>query len=220
MSGTARKWGPAGPLLAQRPPRFAASALGEKGRCRRSPLYACYNLPMPRPTAEQLEDRFAVGLTLDHLWGETMGLPVDDKEKVLAGLVDVLESTGTPYAVIGGVAMQLYTEEPRTTADLDIDLRSHDDLPRQKLEAAGFSPDGIHEWSENWRGPAPVGTPRRQRVAVQFSSDPLMALAVGRAEKACVGRFSFQLATMPDLILLKLAAAEGPQRRTSKRSTM
>jgi hypothetical protein len=64
------------------------------------------------------------------------------------------------YAVIGGVAMQLYTEEPRTTADLDIALRSHDDLPREKLEAAGFS---------------------------------------------------FQLATMPDLILLKLEAAEEPR---------
>src|SRR5450631_1754715 len=85
---------------------------------------------MPRPTPEQFEDRFAVGLTLDHLWSETMGLPVDDKEKVLASLVAVLESTGTPYAVIGGVAMQLYTEEPRTTADLDIALHSHDELPR------------------------------------------------------------------------------------------
>ena len=172
---------------------------------------------MPRPTTEQFEDRFAVGLTLDHLWSETMGLPVDDKEKVLAGLVAVLESTGTPYAVIGGVAMQLYTEEPRTTADLDIALRAHDDLPREKLEAAGFSPDGVHEWSENWRGPAPAGTPRRQRVAVQFSSDPLMVAAVAHAEKTSVGRFSFQLATMPDLILLKLAAAEEPKRRTSKK---
>ena len=172
---------------------------------------------MPRPTPEQFEDRFAVGLTLDHLWSETMGLPVDDKEKVLAGLVEVLESIGTPYAVIGGVAMQLYTEEPRTTADLVIALRSHDDLPREELEAAGFSPDGVHEWSENWRGPAPAGTSRKQRVAVQFSSDPLMVAAVAHAEKASVGRFSFQLATMPDLILLKLAAAEEPKRRTSKK---
>ena len=68
---------------------------------------------MPRPTPEQFEDRFAVGLTLDHLWSETMGLPVDDKEKVLASLVAVLESTGTPYAVIGGVAMQLARSSKR-----------------------------------------------------------------------------------------------------------
>jgi len=54
-------------------------------------------------------------------------------------------------------------------------------------------------------------------VAVQFSSDPLMVAAVAHAEKTSVGRFSFQLATMPDLILLKLAAAEEPKRRTSKK---
>src|SRR5664279_4441197 len=67
------------------------------------------------------------------------------------------------------------------------------------------------------RGPAPAGTPRRQRVAVQFSSDLLMVAAVAHGEKASVGRFSFQLATMPDLILLKLAAAEEPKRRTSQK---
>ena len=89
---------------------------------------------MPRPTPEQFEDRFAAGLTLDHLWSETMGLPVDDKEKVLASLVAVLESTGTPYAVIGVVAMQLYTEEPRTTAALDIALRSAIGWPNEFSE--------------------------------------------------------------------------------------
>ena len=50
---------------------------------------------MPRPTPEQFEDRFAVGLTLDHLWSETMGLPVDDKEKVLAGEGFVIEEIGS-----------------------------------------------------------------------------------------------------------------------------
>ena len=77
---------------------------------------------MPRPTTEQFVDRFAVGLTLDHLWCETMGLPVDDKEKVLSSLVMILKSTVTLYAMIGGVAVQLYTEETRTTAELNIAL--------------------------------------------------------------------------------------------------
>ena len=59
---------------------------------------------MPRPTTEQIEDRLAVGLALDHLWSETMGLPIDDKGTVLAALVEVLRATDTPYAVIRGVA--------------------------------------------------------------------------------------------------------------------
>jgi hypothetical protein len=173
---------------------------------------------MPRPTAEQIEDRFAVGLVLDHLWSETMGLPKDDKEQVLASLVRVLDASATPYAVIGGVAVQLYTSEPRTTADLDVALRSHDDLPREDLVRAGFVPDGVHEWTENWRGPAPRGTDRKLRVAIQFSADDLMARAVSRAETVSVGKFSLRLATLQDLISLKLAAAAEPKRRVSKRS--
>ena len=114
--------------------------------------------------------------------------------------------------------MQLYTEEPRTTAGLDIALRSHDELPRARLEAAGFTPDGVHAWSENWRGPGPEGATRKLRVAIQFSADELMAAAVAHAETVSVGDFSLKLATLPDLILLKLAAAEDPKRRSSKRS--
>ena len=44
-----------------------------------------------------------------------------------------------------------------------------------------------------------------------------MVAAVAHAEKASVGRFSFQLVTMPDLILLKLEVAEEPKRRMSKK---
>lgn len=178
---------------------------------------------MPMPIATEIVDRFAVGLVLDHLWSETMGLPRDDKEEVLARLVEVLDALAVPYAVIGGVAVQLYTSEPRTTADLDVALRSWDDLPRDELVRAGFSPDGTHAWrvcdpAENWRGPAPRGTDRKLRVAVQFSSDDLMAEAASRAKSVGVGKFSLRLATLPDLISLKLAAASEPRRRASKRS--
>jgi len=173
---------------------------------------------MPHPTPWQFEQRFAVGMSLDHLWSETMGLPIDDKERVLASLVRVLERSGTPYALMGGVAVQLYTEEPRATADLDIALRSREEVPREILAEAGFSYDGEHRWSENWRGPAREGTPKRVRVAVQFSSDSLMAEAVDRAVATSVGDFVVRLVTMPDLVLLKLAAAEEETRRPSKRT--
>ena len=46
---------------------------------------------------------------------------------------------------------------------------------------------------------------------------PPRAVVDTNIEKAGVGRFLFQLATMPDLILLKLAAAEEPKRRMSKK---
>jgi Nucleotidyl transferase AbiEii toxin, Type IV TA system len=146
-----------------------------------------------------------------------MGLPSDDKEAVLARLVSILESAKTPYAVIGGVAMQLYTEEPRTTLDLDIALHSYDDLPRAELEAAGFVPEGAHEWSENWRGPSASSAPLKRRIAVQFSARDPMSGVVDHAELSSVGSFSVRLVALPDLVLLKLAAAEDPHRRGSKR---
>ena len=77
--------------------------------------------------------------------------------------------------------------------------------------------DGRHEWSDNWRAPAPAGTLRRERIAVQFSADRLMSASVDRAVVVKAGDLSFPLVTMEDLILLKLAAAEEPKRRASKR---
>ena len=172
---------------------------------------------MPQPSTEQFSDRFELGIMLDHLWSETMGLPVDDKERVLAKLIDVLGREGVSYAVMGGVAVQLYTEEPRTTADLDIALHDRDDVPGDSLEREGFMYDGRHEWSDNWRAPAPAGTIRKARIAVQFSADRLMSDSVDRAVVVKAGDLSFPLVTMEDLILLKLAAAEEPRRRESKR---
>ena len=172
---------------------------------------------MPQPSAEQFAERFELGITLDHLWGETMGLPADDKENVLASLIDVMRHEAIPYAVMGGVAVQLYTEEPRTTADVDIALHNRDDIPRESLVKAGFTYDGSYRWSENWRAPAPASTHRRRRISVQFSADDLMSASVDRAVEVRAGDLSFPLVTMDDLILLKLAAAEEATRRVSKR---
>lgn len=147
-----------------------------------------------------------------------MGLPIDDKEKILECLVLLLEHEHVPYALIGGVAVQLYTEDPRTTADIDVAVPDRRDIPRAALLAAGFDEDGVHQWSVNWRGPAPSGTPRRLRVAVQFSAGTSMARAATRAEDVSVGKFFLKLASLPDLMFLKLEAASEPTRRASKRS--
>jgi len=145
-----------------------------------------------------------------------MGLPEGDtKERALRGLTRALSKARTPYALIGGVAVQLYTEEPRTTADLDVALASYDDIPRAQLTAAGFTHEKRFVHSDNWR--APGKEPRKQRVAVQFTVDALTPRAVARAETFRVRNMRVQVATLEDLVLLKLEAAEEPQRRPSKR---
>lgn len=50
-----------------------------------------------------------------------MGLPDGDSKEGPSRLVaQLLEREGVPYALIGGVAVQLHTEEPRSTLDIDL----------------------------------------------------------------------------------------------------
>jgi Nucleotidyl transferase AbiEii toxin, Type IV TA system len=146
-----------------------------------------------------------------------MGLPAGDtKEQPLRAVVSVLESSGTSYAVIGGVAMQLYSREPRTTLDIDLAVVRYDKIPRAELTKAGFVHEGRHPHSDNWR--APGSGPRLQRTAIQFSSEDVgIDSAVARARTVDAGGFQLRLATAGDLLVLKLAAAEEPRRRPSKR---
>jgi len=170
---------------------------------------------MPIPSPQELKDRFAAGIHLDHLWCQTTRMPLDDKESVLVTLLDVLHERGSRYALIGEIAVQLYAQEPRTTDDIDLAVESQGEIPRESLLERGFTFDGLHDYTENWLGPAPAGTPRKKRVRVQFSHDVPMAEAVDRSVSVDVG-FPLQLVTLPDLVELKLLAAESEERQRSK----
>jgi len=138
-----------------------------------------------------------------------MGLPPgDSKERALAELTAVLSKERTPYALIRGVAIQIHVKEPRTTLDIDIALASYGDLPRRPLEAAGFRFERAFAHSE---------AARKQRTAIQFTVDRLTPETVERARTFRVRGMRLKVATASDLVRLKLAAAEEPARRPSKR---
>jgi len=65
--------------------------------------------------------------------------------------------------------VQLHSQEPRTTLDIDLAVRTFADIPRDALTKAGFIHEGRHQHSDNWR--APGSGPRAQRTAIQFSSE-------------------------------------------------
>jgi hypothetical protein len=147
-----------------------------------------------------------------------MGLPDrDSKETSLRLVAQLLERERVPYALIGGVAVQLHTEEPRSTLDIDLAVPTYADVPRDALLAAGFEHTGRHDHSDNWRAPGPG--PLTQRTAVQFSAeDEGIADAVAHASSVDLdGGVRLRVATVTDLIVLKLAAASEPKRRPSKR---
>lgn len=173
---------------------------------------------MKAPTTTDARERLATSYALDRLWSETMGLPDgDSKEGPLRLVAQLLEREGVPYALIGGVAVQLHTAEPRSTLDIDLAVPTYADIPRQALLAAGFEHTGRHEHSDNWR--APGSAPLNQRTAVQFSAeDQGIAAAVAHAGVVdLAGGVRLRVASVADLIVLKLAAADEPARRPSKR---
>jgi len=164
---------------------------------------------------ETIRNRLVDGFQLDSLWAEMMGLePSDTKEGSLRLVADLLNRAGVSYALIGGMAMQIRTKEPRTTLDIDIAVPRFDDVPRAALLAAGFEHAGRHAHRDNWRAP-----PGGLRAAVQFSAEDVgIPDAVAHAELTELAAGLHMRVAMPaDLIVLKLAAAAEPRRRPSKR---
>ena len=131
---------------------------------------------------ETVQIRLPVGFRLDALWAETMGIdPSDTKERPLRLVAELLNRAGVAYALIGGVAVQIHTTEPRTTLDIDVAVPRFTDVPRAELLAAGFDHTGRHELSDNWHAP-PAG-PGSLRTTVQFSAEDVgIADAVSHAE--------------------------------------
>ena len=177
-----------------------------------------YTSSMVTSASQRAQDRLSAGYALDRLWNETMGLlDGDSKEQPLRLVALLLDRERVQYALIGGVAVQIHSREPRSTLDIDLAVPTYAHVPRSALLDAGFDHTGRHSHSDNWRAP---GTgPLPSRTAVQFSAeDDGIAEAVAHAFTIDLpGGVPLRVATVADLVALKLSAAEEPERRPSKR---
>ena len=134
---------------------------------------------------------------------------VTSKEHAFRSLFRILEESGARYALIGGLAVQLWGEEARTTLDIDVAVEDYGSIPRPALEAAGFRLIGRHEHSENWTGP--------EDTPVQFSDDPAFSpLIEGAVTRSFEGGI-VRVAPAIELLRAKLRAAGDRARRPSKR---
>jgi hypothetical protein len=156
-----------------------------------------------------MQSHLQVGFTLDRLWHALRGDMESSKRPALLALAAVLAETGTPYAVIGGVALQVYQDEPRTTLGVDLAVRDLDALPRAALESAGFRLGGRFSHSENWIGP--------DDVPVQFTDDPALLPAIERAQELEFEGRPLRVIDRADLLHEKVRAGTDPARRRSKR---
>ena len=103
-----------------------------------------------------------IGFQLDQLWHALRGEMETTKRPALVALGRVLRDADIPYAIIGGIALQMHQADPRTTLDIDLGVARLDAIPRAALEAAGFQHQGRFAHSDNWIGPS--------GVAVQFTT--------------------------------------------------
>jgi hypothetical protein len=155
------------------------------------------------------EDRLRVGFMLDSRWfGMKFNQGDRSKEQTLHQLIDALIDEQVPYAIIGGVALQVHTSDPRTTVDIDVAVPERADIPVAALEARGFKHAGSFDFTENWKSP--------DDIAVQFSTGRDWPGVVARAEVHVAFGKPIRFLTALDLVRAKLAAATEPGRRKSK----
>ena len=149
------------------------------------------------------------GFALDRQWFWLRGEMERTKRPALLALARVFVEARVPYAIIGGVALQVHQSEPRTTLDIGVAVATYGALPRARLEAAGFTHTGQFSHSENWL--SPEGTP------VQFTDDPALAGPISRADEIELEEVCLRVIGRADLLHAKLRAAVDPARRRSKR---
>jgi hypothetical protein len=150
-----------------------------------------------------------VGFLLDRQWHALRGEMDASKRPALLTLARVLAEASTPYAIIGGVALQIHQAEPRTTLDIDLAVPAFEAIPGDELRAAGFTLGGRFAHLENWVGP--------EGVPVQFSDHPALGPAVERAVEIDLEDVRLRVIGRADLLHEKLRAGTDPARRRSKR---
>ncbi|MEA2339149.1 MAG: hypothetical protein QOE82_3156 [Thermoanaerobaculia bacterium] len=156
-----------------------------------------------------MSEGLAAGFLLDRQWHWLRGEMEQSKRPALLALGRLLRDARVPYAIIGGVALQVHQRDPRTTLDIDIALLSRDNVPHDALVAAGFCFHQTFEHSENWI--AADGTP------VQFSDDSILAPAISLADEVVVDDVALRVIRVVDLLHEKLRAGSDAARRRSKR---
>jgi hypothetical protein len=157
-----------------------------------------------------IEKALRIGAALDTRFHDLKGdAVVTTKDQAFRELFRILEASGVDYALIGGVAVQLWRAEPRTTLDIDVAVRSYESVPRAALEASRFRLLARHSHSENWAGPG--------ETPVQFSDDPAFAFLIESAARRTFEGGVVRVASPLALVREKLRAASDTARRESKR---
>src|SRR5438128_1932472 len=151
----------------------------------------------------------AAGFLLDRQWHLLRGEIDTTKKATLVTLARILAKSNVPYAIIGGVALQVHHPDPRTTLDIDVAVASRDDIPRAQLIEAGFQLTGEFERFEYWIS--------SDETPVQFTDDPALASAISSADETALDDITLRVINVKALLHEKIRAGFDLARRRSKR---
>jgi hypothetical protein len=118
-------------------------------------------------------ERLRIGFQLDYLWYLMRGETQRTKERALRTVARVLTESGTPYAIGGGLALQVHQQDPRTAIVIEIAVAGLESLPRTALGANGCAMCAEAGDSEHWIGP--------DAIAIRFRADAHLRPALARA---------------------------------------
>src|SRR5262249_22795635 len=127
-----------------------------------------------------------------------------------SSVIMILENMGARYCIIGGHAVNTYVE-PVYTVDADF-IVAADKLEEviNKLQEKGFKINQ-HPYTINAQKPGSM-------LLVQFTIDPTFQKMIENASPRQVMEQIVSVASLSDLVQMKLAAWRDPKRRASKRA--
>ncbi len=127
----------------------------------------------------------------------------------VAVLVNVLEEREIPWCMIGGLAVNHWSDEPMATADVDVVIAT--DRVEECVEAlteSGFKAERF-QWSVNLKG--------RSKVSIQISTEDFYKEFPERSVAADVHGMLMRVASLEDTLRGKIKAWSESTRRASKR---
>jgi hypothetical protein len=131
-----------------------------------------------------------------------------DRSDMLERAIDLLRASGVPFCVVGGVAVNAYTE-PVVTLDLDVVVAAEDVARIERAFAQEFK-------VERFPHSLNVSDPD-SRLRIQVQTDPRYATFAERAVERDVLGLMLPVASVEDVLQGKVWAATDPTRRASKR---
>jgi Nucleotidyl transferase AbiEii toxin, Type IV TA system len=131
-----------------------------------------------------------------------------DRSDFLEGFLEVLETLGVDFCVIGGVAVNAYSE-PIVTEDFDVAV-AISDLPR--VEQAMAERFQVQRFAHSLNVSSP-----NSKLRMQIQTDPRYGAFVGRARIREVLDLQLPVAAPEDLLQGKIWAVQDADRRRTKR---